>query len=93
MAIKLEKNGVVKEVKTGFSWTTFFFGLWVPVIRGDLKWAAIMLIVAMFTFGLSWLVFPFLYNKIYIKELLANGWNPVAESDRTELIGNNIISG
>ena len=40
--VVLEKNGLRKEVKVGFSWTVFFFGLFVPLFRGDLKWAAIM---------------------------------------------------
>lgn len=35
--IKLEKNGEVINGFTGFSWTTFFFGFWVPLFRGKLK--------------------------------------------------------
>ena len=31
--IKLEKNGEVINGFTGFSWTTFFFGFWVPAFR------------------------------------------------------------
>ena len=39
MAIKvrLEKEGQLKDAYVGFSWTTFFFGFWVPLFRGKLK--------------------------------------------------------
>ena len=39
MAIKvrLEKDRELKNACVGFSWTTFFFGFWVPLFRGKLK--------------------------------------------------------
>ena len=39
MAIKvrLEKEGQLKNAFVGFSWTTIFFGFWVPLFRGKLK--------------------------------------------------------
>ena len=39
MAIKvrLEKEGQLKNAFVGFSWTTFFFGFWVPLFRGKIK--------------------------------------------------------
>ena len=35
--IQLEKNGEVINGFTGFSWTTFFFGFWVPAFRKKSK--------------------------------------------------------
>ena len=35
--IKLEKDGEVINGFTGFSWTTFFFGFWVPAFRKNSK--------------------------------------------------------
>ena len=35
--VKLEKNGYIKNGFTGFSWTTMFFGFWVPLFRLKLK--------------------------------------------------------
>lgn len=80
-------SGMEKTVKKGFSWTFLLFGLFVPLIRGDLKWTVIILalqvLVGMFTFGIGSLVisfiFAFIYNKIYIKELLEKGYKPTDE--------------
>lgn len=63
-----------KEAPVGFSWTTLFFGFFVPLLRKDLKWFAIMLIAQIFTLGISVLVFPFIYNKLYIKSLISEGY-------------------
>lgn len=86
MKITLKNDaGLVKEVKKGWSWTVFFFGVFVPLIRGDLKWAGIMLIThfvaamtAPFTFGLLNLgltiFFCSTYNKVFMKELYEKGY-------------------
>ena len=66
--------GVTKEVKKGFSWTMLFFGVFVPLVRGDWKWFLISLIAGFVTVGISWLIFPFFYNKIYLNELLEKGY-------------------
>jgi hypothetical protein len=101
MRVRLKNSaGVTKEVKVGFSWTTFFFGFFPALIRGDLKWAMIMFIlsiaVGMFTLGFgAWipgLIFSFVYNKIYIKELLEKGYAPLDGSDDTMLRSKGIIA-
>lgn len=68
--------GIIKQVKLGFSWTMLFFGIFVPLFRGDFKWFLITLLASLVTCGFAWLVFPFIYNKIYIKELIEKGWLP-----------------
>ncbi len=81
------ESGLVKEVKKGFSWTLFFFGLFVPLIRGDLKWTIIMLLLqglaGALTLGIGAfvvsLIFAFVYNKIYIRGLLEKGYRPTEE--------------
>lgn len=77
--------GLIKQVKLGFSWTTLFFGIFVPLLRGDIKWALIMGVSALLTFGLSWLVYPFLYNKLYVKDLIEKGYVPADETSKNAL--------
>ena len=72
-------TGIVKQVKLGFSWTMLFFGVFVPLFRGDIKWFLITLLAAMLTCGVAWFVFPFFYNKVYIKDMIEKGWLPADE--------------
>ena len=67
-------TGHIKEAPVGFSWTVFFFGFFPALFRGDWKWAIIMLALGMLTFGFSGLVFMFIYNKLYIKDLVGSGF-------------------
>ena len=81
----------MKEAPVGFSWTTFFFGFFPALFRGDFKWAIIIFLLALITVGLSGLVFMFIYNKLYIKDLIADGFkvksivNSNADQLRTRL--------
>lgn len=101
MHIFLQNNaGVTKNVKVGFSWTTLFFGFFPALFRGDLKWAAIMLLISLalgsFSVGFgAWItgiVFSFVYNKIYIKELLEKGYYPSNAESKAVLENNQIIA-
>ncbi|WP_023604286.1 hypothetical protein [Aliivibrio logei] len=67
-------TGQIKEAPVGFSWTVFFFSFFPALFRGDWKWAIIMFIIASLTMGLSGLVFMFIYNKLYIKDLISDGY-------------------
>jgi hypothetical protein len=79
---KMMRNdyGQMKEGKDGFSWTTFFFGVFPALFRGDWKYFGIMLFAALISLGFSWLVFPFIYNKLYMKDLIQSGYKPVDPS-------------
>ena len=97
--LKHKDTGVVKECVTGYSWTSFFFGIFVPLLRGDLKWAVILLLTSLlvgsFTFGvgaaLVTLVFGFFYNKLYIKDLVEKGYTYIDETGKYYLVSNGII--
>jgi hypothetical protein len=77
--LKNERTGQVRQRKLGFSWTTFFFGFFPALFRGDWKWALIIFAVGLVTLGLSTLVFMFIYNKLHIRDLLENGYEPADE--------------
>tara|TARA_R110000824_G_scaffold158397_3_gene332218 strand:- start:1002 stop:1235 length:234 start_codon:yes stop_codon:yes gene_type:complete len=70
----LIREGEQKVVTTGFSWTVFFFGVFVPLFRGDGMGFLIQLVLGFCTCGLSWLVIPFTYNNAYEQRLRNNGW-------------------
>ncbi|MFJ8528613.1 HrgC protein [Bacillus sp. NPDC094106] len=85
------KNKLRKEVKIGFSWTTFFFGALVPLVRGDWKWTLIFIIAGLCTSGFSGIVLAFFYNKIYIQELIEKGYTPTSDIGKTAFKKNGII--
>ena len=68
---------ITKQAPVGFSWTVFFFSFFPPLFRGDFKWGIIILVAQLVTFGLSGLVFMFIYNKLYIQSLLEQGYTSV----------------
>ena len=94
MIITLKNQmGMVKQAKIGFSWTNFFFGFFVPMFRSDWKWCLIQLVAGFCSFGISALVFPFLYNKLYINGLLEQGYSPADEVSRMSLVAKGFIAG
>ena len=71
-------NGVeIKKVPLGFSWTVFFFGCFVPLIRQDWLGALVLFILCLIAgpFGpvVCWIA-AFFYNKSYAKRLFADGY-------------------
>lgn len=80
----LERDEVVKTSYVGFSWTVFFFGAFVPLIRGRYLDALVMfivaLIVAYFSNGLGNLflgiILGFFYNKYATEQMLKEGYYP-----------------
>ncbi|KGR73550.1 hypothetical protein [Ureibacillus manganicus] len=88
------KNGVglTKEMKVGFSWTTFFFGGWVALFRGQwgelVKWIFLNPI----TLGIWGLVQCWTANKKQIISFLEKGYEPMTEGDRHILVAREIIS-
>jgi hypothetical protein len=72
--IYLTNGNEVKKVPVGFSWTMFFWGFFVPLIRADWLWAIAMFILAIFFWWLPAVVMAFFYNKIYLKSLFDKGY-------------------
>jgi hypothetical protein len=65
-------TGIVKKAPVGFSWTTLFFSGFPALFRGDIKWFFIQVLLCWT--GISFIIFAFIYNKIFIKKLLESGY-------------------
>lgn len=68
------RTGQLRQAPVGFSWTTMFFGFIPALWRGHWMGAIIQLVCAIVTVGLSGLVFMFIYNKMYLRHLLNEGF-------------------
>lgn len=89
--IKLEKESSVEKGFVGFSWTTLFFGFFVPLFRGDVKWFLIMLILSLLSMGFAQLILAFLYNRIYTREKLREGFYPADDFSKSMLLKKGFI--
>ena len=93
------ENGVLrKEVKFGFSMPAFLLGFIYPLIKGDYITAGIAFVVigtaGMMFFPLVFvlsMVFGFIYNKMYARRLIKQGWHPFTEEDAQVLKKNGIL--
>ncbi len=114
-----KESGDVKKADFGYSFTTLFFGYWIPLFRKDYKLAGLMFLLVVLellsvnysffqavlatdnpmqvyggdftklagrllmpSFTVSSIVFGFIVNKRYIKQLLSKGYVPKTEADR-----------
>jgi|ETNmetMinimDraft_2_1059921.scaffolds.fasta_scaffold51450_2 hypothetical protein len=74
---KNPKNGYTESVpRLAWLWT-FLFGVIYFAIKGVWRHAFVGFILALCTFGISWLIYPFFAHSILEKQYLRNGWKPV----------------
>ena len=86
-------TGATKIAPVGFSWATLFFGFFPALLRGHWIWALIIFMIAWMTFGLSHLVFSFIYNKAYIKYLIGEGFKVASASQDPEFLADKLQLG
>ncbi len=85
-------SGLTKRIKIGFSWTLFFFGLWVPIFRGDFRNLLRIWLLGIVTLSIYYWISCWTYNTRYVKALLEKGYVPADDISKMELIRRNIIS-
>ena len=56
-----KRSNQLKLAPVGYSWTNLIFGFFVPLFRGDWKWAIIFLIVGIVTWGFGSIVTSFFF--------------------------------
>ena len=92
VSLRHTHSGMLKSAPVGFSWTTFFFGPFPALFRGDLKWFIIMLIVGVFTIWIAnFIIFGAIYNKRYLVDLMSKGFTPADEHSRNVLAQKGIV--
>ncbi|WP_027179769.1 hypothetical protein [Maridesulfovibrio bastinii] len=78
--MKHPETGLVKKGFFGFSWTTFFFGGFPALFRGDILTGLIVIVISMCTCGIAGIIWAFFYNKSYTTKLIEKGYQ-FADSD------------
>ena len=71
--------GLLREVKVGFSWTSFFFGPLPFFFRGIPLQGLAWIVAALLTCGLTNIYLWFTINKKTAQHYLENGYRPVGE--------------
>ena len=70
-------TGIKKKVPMGFSWTIFFFGVWVHLFRREVKHFFIMFFIYLITLGLVWFYDIFKGNKNYINRMIKKNYKVI----------------
>jgi hypothetical protein len=83
-AIRMQNplTGHIRIAPIGISWTVMLFGFFPPMFRGDWKWAILIGIATILSFGLRNLIFMFIYNGLYINELVGSGFKAANDEYR-----------
>lgn len=86
MTVKMQNDfGTVKRSPRGLSWTFLFFGVFVPLFRGDWKHFLIGLAVSVagivLSFGIVTVIYTIYmfitYNETYANDLYSKGFKEV----------------
>ena len=91
--LRHKESGILQTAYIGWSWTMLVFGFFVPLFRGDFKWAILMIVIHLVAGGitagigtlLTWLIFALFYNKWYSRGLLERGYAPF-DADSADIL-------
>ena len=81
ITFKHPHSNEIKQSPVGFSWTTLFFGCFPALFRSDWKWAIIQFLAGLVSWGLSFIIFAFMYNSLSIKDLVNKGFEAISILD------------
>jgi hypothetical protein len=84
--MKHKDSGMLKSVPVGISITVILFGFFVPLFRGDIKGALIGVLFAWLAWIPGNIIFSFIYNKMFINDLVAKGYIPADDFSKNILI-------
>jgi hypothetical protein len=90
--MKNSNTGIQKDGFYGYSWTTLFFGPFVPLFRADfltfLGYFAVLVVIGLITAGfgafLCFIIWSFFYNSYYTKKLLEKGYEFAGNDEENE---------
>ena len=80
------KAKIVNNGYYGYSWTYWLFGGFVPLFRGEIGTGILHIIFQFLTFGISQLIFPFLYNKQYSHRMIEKGYEVKKDNENIKII-------
>lgn len=84
--ITLQKGGLQREFKTGFSWSYFFLGAWLPMFKGKLGKSFKHSFLFIVTLTVYYWIQSFKgWNKGTILDAIERGWQPLTENDTNKL--------
>ncbi|MFE4029224.1 hypothetical protein ACFX4N_24005 [Priestia sp. YIM B13551] len=86
-----KQSQVIKQHKVGFSWTTFFFGGWVAMFRGQWSEVAKWVFLNPITIGIWGIVQCWTANGKTITSSLEKGYVPNTQADADLLISKGIL--
>lgn len=75
-------SGLRRKAYVGWSWTSFFFGGFPALFRGDFfgffVWFVVALVLSILTYGIGglifWLVWSAIYNRWHTRRLIERGY-------------------
>ena len=85
MSVRLKKNGITKELATGFSFKYFLFGAFYVWSKQGFGKAFKHSFLTMVTLSIYYWLQCFKYNKSCVEELLLQGYEPATLQDENYL--------